>query len=84
MNYHQSIVVASCHLQISAFHSVHLDLNPHLNWPFASDDKPFLDLCGQLELGKLKPLDSQTGLSGLAAPRFSLHSTNSLDRSGLF
>jgi hypothetical protein len=63
---------------------VHLDLNPHLNWPFSSDDKPFSDLCGQLEPGKSEPSDSQIRLSGLAVLEFSLHSTNSLDRNGLF
>jgi hypothetical protein len=84
LNYHQSIVVASCHLKMSAFHYVYPDLNPHLNWPFASDDKPFSDLCGQLELGKPKPLYYQTELSGLAVPGFSLHSSDSLDRSNLF
>jgi hypothetical protein len=63
---------------------VHPDLNPRLNWSFASNDKPFSDLCGQLELEKLEPPDFQTGLSGLAVPRFSLHSTDSLDRSDLF
>jgi hypothetical protein len=62
----------------------HPDLNPHLNWLFASNDKPFLDLCGQLELEKLKPPDSQTGLFGLAVPEFLLHSTDSMDRSELF
>jgi hypothetical protein len=63
---------------------MHPDLNPHLNWPFTSDDKPFSDLCGQLELGKLEPPDSQTGLSDLALPGFLLHLSDSLDRSGLF
>jgi hypothetical protein len=66
------------------FHPVYSDLNPHLNRPFASDDKTFLELCGQLELGKPEPPDSQTGLSGLAVPRFLHYSTDSLNRSGLF
>jgi hypothetical protein len=60
------------------------DSSSHLNWHFASHDKLFLVLCEQLELGKLEPPDSQIGLSGLAIPGFLLHSTNSLDRSGLF
>jgi hypothetical protein len=63
---------------------VYSNSNSHLNWPCASHDKPFLVLCGQLELGKLEPSDSQTKLSGLVVPGFSLHSTNSLDRSDLF
>jgi hypothetical protein len=83
MNYYQMIVVPSCHLQISAFHPVYSDSNSNLNWPFASHDNPFPVLCGQLELGKPEPPDSQTGMPGLAIPGFSLHSTDSLDRSGL-
>jgi hypothetical protein len=66
------------------FHHVYSDSNSHLNWPFVSHGKPFLVFCGQLELGKPEPPDSQTGLFILAAPGFSLHSTDSLDRSGLF
>jgi hypothetical protein len=84
MNWYQPIVVASCHLQTSTFHLVYWDSKPHLNWPFASHDKPFLILCGQLELGKLEPPNSQTRMSNLAIPRFLLHSTDSLDRSSLF
>jgi hypothetical protein len=63
---------------------VYSDSNSHSNWPFASHDKSFLILCGQLELGKLKHLDFQIGLSSLSIPGFLLHSTDSLDRSGLF
>jgi hypothetical protein len=84
LNYYQPIVVASCYLQISDFHPVFSDSNSHFIWPCASHHKPFLVLCGQLELGKSNPRDSQTGLSGLAIPGFPLHSTDSLDRSGLF
>jgi hypothetical protein len=63
---------------------VYSDSNPHLNWPFALHDKPFLALCGQLELEKSEPPDSRTGMSGLAVPKFLLHSTDSLDRNSLF
>jgi hypothetical protein len=49
---------------------VYLDSNSHLNWPFASHDKTFLVLYGQLELGKPEPPDSQTRMSGLAVPGF--------------
>jgi hypothetical protein len=84
LNYYQSIDVTSSYLQTSAFHPVYSDSNTHLNWPFASHDKAFFVLCGQLELEKPKHLNSQTGMSGLTIPGFSLHSTNFLDRSSLF
>jgi hypothetical protein len=79
------LVDCCCFLSFAniGFSSYVFRLKLSFEWHFASHDKPVLVLCGQLELGKLKPPDSQIGMSGLAVPEFLLHSTNSLDRSGL-